>query len=73
MGLIVTAANTTVRFDAEYIVPFELAPDWCSVLRPEAIEGYWMMYWYLISLLYSMILSSKLKNNHFHERRTTLF
>ncbi len=39
LGLIVTAVNTVVRFDAEHIVPFELAPDWCSVLRPEAIRG----------------------------------
>jgi chemotaxis signal transduction protein len=39
IGLAVTAANTTVRFDAEYIVPFELAPDWCLALRPEGIRG----------------------------------
>lgn len=39
IGLVVTAANTTVRFDAEYIVPFELAPDWCLELSPEAIRG----------------------------------
>jgi len=39
LGLLVTAVNTVIRFDAEHVVPFELAPDWCSVLRPEAITG----------------------------------
>ncbi len=39
LGLVVTAVNTVVRFDSEHIVPFELAPDWCSVLRSEAIKG----------------------------------
>jgi chemotaxis signal transduction protein len=38
-GLIVTAVNTVVRFDAEHMVPFELAPDWCSALCPEVIKG----------------------------------
>jgi chemotaxis signal transduction protein len=39
LGLVVTAVNTIVRFDAEHMVPFELAPDWCSALRPAAIRG----------------------------------
>ena len=39
LGLMVNAVNTTVRFDAKHIVPFELAPDWCLVLRPEVIRG----------------------------------
>ncbi len=39
LGLMVNAVNTIVRLDAEHIVPFELAPDWCLVLRPEVIRG----------------------------------
>ena len=39
LGLVVTAVNTVVHLDTEHIVPFELAPDWCLVLRPEAIRG----------------------------------
>ena len=39
LGLMVHAVNTMVHFDAEHIVPFELAPDWCSGLRPEVIKG----------------------------------
>ncbi len=39
LGLLVTAVATMISWNEEHMVPFELAPDWCSELRPGAIRG----------------------------------
>jgi chemotaxis signal transduction protein len=39
LGLLVTEIATTTGYDEEHMVPFELAPDWCSELRPGTIRG----------------------------------
>ncbi len=39
LGLMVVAVSTTIKFDEGHMVPFELAPDWCSTLRPGVVRG----------------------------------
>jgi len=39
LGLLVTAVATTMSYDEGHMVPFELAPDWCSELRSGTIRG----------------------------------
>jgi chemotaxis signal transduction protein len=39
LGLLVTEVTTTMKYADEHVVPFELAPDWCSALRPQTIKG----------------------------------
>jgi chemotaxis signal transduction protein len=39
IGLLVAAITTAIGYDDEHMVPFDLAPDWCSGLRPGTIKG----------------------------------
>ncbi|HEV2655998.1 MAG TPA: chemotaxis protein CheW, partial [Ktedonobacteraceae bacterium] len=39
LGLLVMAITPSIDYDDEHMVPFELAPDWCSGLRPGTIKG----------------------------------
>ncbi len=39
LGLLVTAIATATGYDDEHVVPLDLAPDWCSGLRPGTIKG----------------------------------
>jgi chemotaxis signal transduction protein len=39
LGLLVAGIATAVGYDDEHVMPFDLAPDWCSELRPGTIKG----------------------------------
>jgi chemotaxis signal transduction protein len=39
LGLLVSGVGTIIKFDEGHVVPFELAPDWCSALRPGVVRG----------------------------------
>jgi len=39
LGLVATVFNKTMRFDEQHMLPFDLTPDWCSLLRSGVVKG----------------------------------